>query len=135
MDEEYRLSPEQIAWASKMKQRLSSSRLKELIIVQKGLCALSKVPMFFEKEKYGTPVKGGRGCHPLYAAVDHVFPGNNKEHQLVCYDLNDLKGPLPDRLFKVLRNSSEWKLLMQQWRSQAEKNPEAIEAFKALLRD
>jgi hypothetical protein len=41
----------------------------------RGLCALSGVPLRFDAAS-GTPVKGGPGCHPLYAALDHVDPGN-----------------------------------------------------------
>jgi hypothetical protein len=45
--------------------------------------------MIFEKE-HGTPKVNTTGCHPLYAGVDHISPGNQG------YDLNDLKGHLRD---------------------------------------
>jgi hypothetical protein len=38
-------------------------------------------------------------------------------------------------LFTELQNTYAWKLLMQQWKSQAENNPMDIDALKALLKD
>ena len=135
MNEDYQLSPSQIEWARKRKQDLSPSRLRELVIRQKGLCALSGAVMIFDKS-YGNPNINRRGCHPLYAAVDHVSPGNEEfGHRIVCYDLNDLKGHLPNKVFMELQNTFAWKHLMQQWKSQAENNPMDIDAFKALLKD
>ena len=91
--------------------------------------------MIFDKT-FGTPKINGQGCHPLYAAVDHVSPGNTEHgHQLVCYDLNDLKGHLPKKVFSELQKTSAWKNLMQLWRSQSEKDPMDIAAFKTLLKD
>jgi hypothetical protein len=52
-------------------------------------CPLSGALMIFEKE-HGTPKVNTTGCHPLYAGVDHISPGNQG------YDLNDLKGHLRD---------------------------------------
>ncbi len=75
MNEDYQLSPSQIEWARKRKQDLSPARLKELVLKQKGRCALSGARMIFEK-KYGTPKINAAGCHPLYAAVDHISPKN-----------------------------------------------------------
>ena len=135
MNEDYQLSPSQIEWARKRKQDLSPAHLKELVLKQKGRCALSGARMIFGKE-YGTPKINTAGCHPLYAAVDHISPSNQGYgHQLVCYDLNDLKGHLPNKLFTELQNTSAWKHLMQQWKSQAENNPMDIDAFKVLLKD
>jgi hypothetical protein len=91
--------------------------------------------MIFDKA-YENPNVNRRGCHPLYAAVDHVSPGNEEYgYQIVCYDLNDLKGHLPNKVFMELQNTSAWKDLMQQWKSQAENAPMDIVAFKALLKD
>ena len=56
-------------------------------------------------------------------------------HRIVCYDLNDLKGHLPNKVFMELQNTSAWKHQMQQWKSQAENNPMDIDAFKELLKD
>ena len=77
-------------------------------------------------------------CHGvlLYAVVDHVSPGNREHgHQLVCYDLNDLKGHLSQKVFIELQKTSAWRNLMQQWRSQSENDPMKIAAFKTLLKD
>lgn len=135
MFEAYQLSPSQIEWAHKRKQGLSPVKLKELIIKQKGRCALSGARMIFERE-HGTPKINGAGCHPLYAAVDHISPKNNMYgRQIVCNDLNDLKGHLPNKLFKELQDTPSWKHLMQLWKSQGETNPMDINAFKSLLRD
>jgi hypothetical protein len=37
--------------------------------------------------------------------------------------------------YSELQNTSAWKHLMQQWKSQAENNPMDINAFKVLLKD
>jgi len=135
MNKDYQLSPAQKEWARRKKQGLSPSRLKELIKQQKGRCALSGAPMIFEKAQ-GNPNTNRSGCHPLYAAVDHISPNSEVYgHQLVCYDLNDLKGHLPNKLFTELQDTPAWKQLMEQWRTQAEKDPENIAALKALLKD
>ena len=63
------------------------------------------------------------------------YPGRENGHQLVCYDLNDLKGHLPCKVFIELQKTTTWKKLMQQWRSQSEEDPMDISAFKALLKD
>ncbi|MFC1970058.1 hypothetical protein ACFLVV_02440 [Chloroflexota bacterium] len=135
MNEDYRLTPDQKAWANKRRQGLNPSHLEKLIIKQRGRCALSGALMIFDKA-HGNPNINRRGCHPLYAAVDHVSPSNEEYgHQIVCYDLNDLKGHLPNKVFMELQNTSAWKNLMQQWKSQAEKDRMDINAFKALLKD
>lgn len=129
----YKLSRTQKAWASKKKQGLPPSALRTLVIRQKGRCALSQVKMVFDKKK-GTPVQGGKGCHPLYAAVDHISPGSRIHFQLVCYALNDLKGHLPRDCFQALTPTSPWRNLMKKWRGQAQKGPNNRKAFKNLLR-
>ena len=134
MEGDYYLTKAQIEW-TKNKKKLSPSRLRELIIRQKGRCSLSNAPMLFEK-KYGNPNINEAGCHPLYAAIDHISPNDESYgYQLVCYDLNDLKGHLPVKVFKELQETSAWKSLMQQWKSQAESDPFDIHAFKTLLKD
>jgi len=130
----YTLSDVQKVWANRRKQGLNSSELQRLIIKQKGRCALSGALMIFDKA-CGTPKPNGQGCHPLYAAVDHVYPGKENGHQLVCYDLNDLKGHLPYKVFTELQNTNAWKKLMTQWRLQSEEDPMDISAFKSLLKD
>lgn len=134
-EDDYKLTPAQAEWASRRKHRLSPSRLKELIKKQKGRCVLSGAEMIFKKE-YGNPNINTSGCHPLYAAIDHISPNNDKYgHQLVCYDLNDLKGHLPYKIFKELQVTEAWRQLMNEWRSLAEKAPMDIEAFKKVLGD
>ncbi|BAQ34159.1 hypothetical protein [Dehalococcoides sp. UCH007] len=135
MSEICNLTDAQSAWAKRRKQGLNPSDLHRLIIKQKGRCALSGALMIFDKA-YGNPNVNKKGCHPLYAAIDHVSPGNREYgHQLVCYDLNDLKGHLPRKVFIELKDTPAWKNLMHQWRSQSENNPMDIAAFKALLKD
>jgi hypothetical protein len=133
--DDYELTSAQAEWASKRRHRLSPSKLKELIKKQKGRCALSEAQMIFEKE-YGNPNINTSGCHPLYAAIDHISPNDDRYgHQLVCYDLNDLKGSLPYKIFKELKATRAWQQLMNEWRLLAEKDPMDIEAFKKLLKD
>ncbi|MGA3084733.1 MAG: hypothetical protein ABSE95_08040 [Thermodesulfobacteriota bacterium] len=134
-EDNYELTPAQAEWASKRRHGLSPSRLGELIKKQKGQCALSGAEMIFEKE-YGNPNVNTRGCHPLYAAIDHISPNDDSYgHQIVCYDLNDLKGHLPYKVFKELQIIVAWRKLMDEWRSLAEKDRMNIEAFKKILRD
>lgn len=129
----YKLTKEQNIWAKRRKQEQAPEALRRLIIRQKGRCALSEVKMIFDKKK-GTPEKGGKGCHPLYAAVDHVSPGDSNKFQLVCYALNDLKGHLPEDCFMALAKTEPWLRLMRKWGSQAKKAPNNRAAFKNLLR-
>ena len=135
MEEGYQLTTAQMDWASKRKHGLSPSRLKEFIKKQKGRCALSGAEMIFDK-KLGNPNINTRGCHPLYAAIDHISPSNDKYgFQLVCYDLNDLKGHLPYKVFKEIQLTEAWKHLMKEWRFIAQESPMNIEALKNVLRD
>lgn len=128
------LTEQQKEWADKRKQGASPKTLRDLLIEQEGKCALSGVNMIFDK-KEGTPIKGGRGCHPLYAAVDHIDPGNRiGGYQIICYALNDLKGHLPPDCFKALSATKVWQKLMDKWRDQAQKDNADREAFKRLLR-
>ena len=128
------LTDEQKRWASKRRQGVPAKKLRELLIKQEGRCALSKVKMICNNIE-GTPVSGGRGCHPLYPAVDHIDPGNSVgDYQIVCYALNDLKGHLPPDCFKALKKTKAWKNLMQMWAAQARNGRNNREAFKRLLR-
>src|SRR3989304_1279346 len=128
MNEDYEYSPAQAEWAKKRRHGLSPSKLKELIKKQKGRCALSEAEMIFEKE-HGNPNIRTEGCHPLYAAIDHISPSNDSYgYQLVCYDLNDLKGHLPYKIFKELQLTVAWRQLMNEWRSLAERDRMDIEA-------
>ncbi|HOS45696.1 MAG TPA: hypothetical protein PLQ69_04380 [Paludibacter sp.] len=128
------LTDEQKKWASKKRQGVPATKLRELLIKQEGRCALSGVKMIFDS-KEGTPISGGSGCHPLYPAVDHKDPGNpTGGHQIVCYALNDLKGHLPPDCFKALTETDAWKNLIQKWVEQAENGNTDREAFRRLLR-
>jgi hypothetical protein len=129
----YELSESAKKWASRRHQGLSPTKLRELLIKQQGRCALSEVPLLFDKEE-GTPKRGGHGVHPLYPAVDHIESGSEvREHQIVCYALNDVKGHLPHACFEALKQTEPWKELMQKWRSQAEGGSRNREAFTMLI--
>lgn len=129
----YELSPSAKAWASKYRQGLSPKKLNELLVKQRGLCALSEVPLLFDREE-GTPRKGGLGSHPLYPAVDHIECGTDRrEHQIVCYALNDVKGHLPFDCFEALKRTEPWKKLMAQWKSQAQNDQHDREAFTNII--
>jgi hypothetical protein len=130
----FQLSSEHIDWASRRKQGLCQKELYDLITKQKGRCALSGAQMVFDKKR-GTPEAGGPGCHPLYAAIDHVAPKSRDQGcQIVCYDLNDLKGHLPPPLFSALAATEAWQSFMAAWSAQAESDPPDIKASKALLK-
>ena len=128
------LSERQRKWASRGRQGASGAILRTLLIRQEGRCALSGVEMLFDSTE-GTPVSGGKGCHPLYPAVDHIDPGNPRGgYQIVCYALNDLKGHLPPACFKALSETTAWQSLMENWRKQAQMDNTDREAFMRLLR-
>lgn len=106
----------------------------ELIRKQSGKCALSGVELTFDPDAGGGSVKGGPGCHPLYAALDHRSPRSTSSgFQIVCYALNDLKGHLPIDCFRDLQRAPSWKRLMAAWRRQFRTNPEDREAFHRLI--
>ena len=128
------LTEDQEHWASRPKQGVAITILRMLLKKQEGRCALSGVDMEFDVAER-TPVKGGRGCHPLSPAVDHIDPGNpSGGHQIICYALNDVKGHLPKDCFEALIRTEPWKELMKRWREQAEKNRSDRDAFMRLLR-
>ena len=104
-----------------------------LIQEQDGKCALTGVPLLFNA-KNGTTQKGGLGCHPLYASVDHINP-KRTDHgfQILCYDINDLKAHLPLPLFNALIKTKEWKRFTKEWKRLAKSSPNNREAFKKLI--
>jgi len=131
---EFCLTPAKDQWASKPRQGASPAYLRQLLIKQEGLCALSDVPLLFDVSE-GTPQANGRGVHPLYPAVDHIDPGNpSGGYQIICYALNDLKGHLPLSCFEELRATPAWKNLMLAWKHQAETDRSDREALMRLLR-
>jgi hypothetical protein len=128
------LTDHQERWASKRRQGVGASHLRDLLVQQEGRCALSGVPMEFDLNER-TPIAGEKGCHPLSPAVDHIDPGNRSGGmQLVCYALNDLKGHLPLDCFRALVATPAWHRLMEAWRKQARLDPNDREAFRRLLR-
>ena len=106
----------------------------DLIAKQDGCCAFSGAALRFDARS-GTPIAGGPGAHPLYAAVDHTSPGSDDlGHEIVSYDLNDLKGHLPSDCFAELRLTKSWRRLMDQWRQQALENSDDRGAFRSIRR-
>lgn len=130
------VSADQQRWAeaAQRKYKKPKSYWLNLIRQQQGRCAFSGAILRFDAPS-DTPIQGGAGCHPLYAAVDHCAPGTDeKGYQIVCYDLNDLKGHLPYACFEDLRSTPSWRRLMAKWRQQAEEDPDNRLAFLALRR-
>jgi hypothetical protein len=120
-------------WASRGRQGLSLTQLRDLLRKQNYRCNLSGAPLIFDKE-LGTPQKGGPGVHPLYPTVDHIECGTAKrDHQIVCYALNDVKGHLPYECFEALRSTAPWNKLMKRWCSLAESDPHNRDAFTELI--
>lgn len=104
----------------------------DLIKRQNGKCALTGAQLLFDV-KNGTCKKGGSGCHPLYASVDHINPQRTDQgFQILCYDINDLKGHLPPLLFNALKQTKEWKRFIKKWRKLA-KSQGGRKIFKKLI--
>jgi hypothetical protein len=104
----------------------------DLIAGQRGLCAFSGARLFFDAD-HGRAIFGGKGCHPLYAALDHTAAGSDDAgHSIVCYALNDIKGHLPLDCFNALKSSSAWQVFMEAWLHQADENREDRAALKGL---
>jgi hypothetical protein len=129
----YELSPPAKAWASKGRQNLSPTRLKELLSKQREKCALSGARLLFDKA-LGMPQKAGHGVHPLYPAVDHRECGNpGRGYHIVCYALNDVKGHMPFDCFEALKRTKAWKAFMKRWRTHAETDPQNRKALRRLI--
>src|SRR5436190_15177843 len=97
----------------------TSQEYLDLIAAQRGKCAFSKVPLFFDSPNGGGFTPGCAGCHPVYVALDHCAPGSRSHgFQIVSYALNDLKGHLPLDCFLALTTTQAWKRLMKAWRQQ-----------------
>jgi len=125
------ISPDQNRWCINAQQKYGESRdyYRELVIKQNGKCAFSGVELRFDVES-GTALKDGRGCHALYAALDHTKPSSDDEgHSLVCYALNDIKGHLPYECFVALQTTDAWGDFMQKWRTLAERDANESRAF------
>jgi len=131
----FTLTNDHARWASSARRRYGRppEYWHELIEEQNGCCKLSGAKLLFDSQS-GTPVTGGEGCHPLYAAADHIDPGkSDSEIQLVCYDLNDLKGHMPRPLFDALCRTKEWQDFIRCWKSIADQSSEDRSAFKELI--
>lgn len=125
------ITPDQNRWCIKAQRKYGGTRdyYRSLIISQNGKCEFSGVLLRFDAES-GTAVKDGRGCHALYAALDHTKPGSDAEgHSIVCYALNDIKGHLPHQCFVALRKTDAWENFMQKWREQAARDENDSRAF------
>jgi len=129
------LTQQELEWAKRAKRKsrqypVDRKTIEAILVRQNGRCYLSRAKLIFDKS-LGTPSRG-RGCHPLYASLDHITPGGT-EVQVVCYALNDLKGHLPRDVFDELKNQPSWKRLMRRWRGLAKRNSSRAD-FKKLLR-
>jgi hypothetical protein len=132
----FALTQDHERWVKSACRKYGRSReyWRDLIRRQRGTCAFSGAPLFFDATS-GTPVKGGPSQHPLYAVVDHCAPGSDAYgHEIVCNDLNDIKGHLPYDCFQALRRAKAWQQFILRWRQQAERNPDRA-ALRALRRD
>lgn len=119
----FKITENQKQWAiraSRKKYKKNRQFWEDLIQKQNGRCALTKAPLLFDK-KNGTPQKSDKGCHPLYASVDHINPGRTDHgFGIVCYDINDLKAHLPLPLFNALKQTKEWNRFIKKWKKTAE---------------
>ncbi len=122
MSESFQITKNHERWAERAHRRRRKKSVQfwtELIKKQDGKCALTRAPLFFDRRS-GTPQKGRLGCHPLYAAVDHITPRREDlGFQILCYDINDLKGHLPPPLFNALTQTKEWKRFSRTWKKLA----------------
>ena len=130
----FTLTAHHCRWAANSRQRYGRTQhyYLDLIAAQKGLCAFSGVPLLFDA-RYGTAVRGGAGCHALYAALDHTAAGcDDLGHCIVSYALNDIKGHLPHDCFVALRETAAWQQFMAAWRFQAQHDASDSAAFYVL---
>lgn len=134
MNKNFEMTKEQEQWSRRARRKYGKDQRfwENLIREQDGKCNLTKVPLLFDV-RLGTPKKGGLGCHPLYAAVDHVEPGSDDRFQILCYDINDLKGHIPKPLFGALKNTKAWKRFVKDWQKLA-KEVADDKKFKQLIK-
>lgn len=136
MAQHFQLTADHRRWAAGARRKYHGTAEAWLGLIERqgGLCAFSAAPLLFDAAS-GTAVANGQGVHPLYAAVDHIAPGSDEHgHQIVSYDLNDLKGHLPLRFFRDLQASASWQQLMGEWRAQALKDSGDRSAFQRIRR-
>lgn len=130
----FELNSDHNRWAKRAQQKYGRTKAYwlELIVQQEGRCGFSGALLRFDSPS-GTAQAGGLGVHPIYAAVDHCSPGcDDLGHEIVSFDLNDLKGHLPPECFADLRSTPSWKSLMDRWQQQAETNHDDRGAFRAI---
>jgi len=135
MDENFEITGEHLRWAKSAKRKYHKSIgfWTDLIQRQAGKCALTKACLLFDLVS-GTPQAGRQGCHPLYASVDHISPGQTElGFQILCCDINDLKGYLPTPLFNALIKTKEWKHFADEWKGLADSSSDRM-VFKNLIK-
>jgi hypothetical protein len=123
---EFELTEKHKQWARKRHQKVPASELIRLLMEQKGLCKLSQAPLVFDVSDR-TPIKGGRGCHPLCPAVDHKDP---------CDPKSGYTGTFPHRLFACALCAPERQLTMASPAVDFARNnqPRFLNELKDLLR-
>ncbi|MDO8676346.1 MAG: hypothetical protein Q7K16_01705 [Candidatus Azambacteria bacterium] len=134
MAKTFKINENHKRWAKSATRKYKQTIKFWLNLIQKqdGKCALTGAPLFFDA-KNGTPQKGGSGCHPLYASADHINPKYiDRGFQILCYDINDLKGHLPIPLFNALNQTKEWKRFIKKWETAA-KLSKNKQTFKKLI--
>ncbi len=134
---EFIITTEHRAWIARAdkKYRLGKVHWENIIRGQNGRCKLTEAPLRFDVES-GTPIKGGKGCHPLYAAVDHINPSQTDlGYQILCYDINDLKGHIPPFLFNALIATQNWNKFITTWRRAAELHPDNRDLLKQVIKN
>jgi hypothetical protein len=91
-------------WKANKRHHLPREYLRKILQRQRYKCAWSGLDLDF------TPQVGQSF---RYATLEHCKPKSNVEgHEVVCYQLNMLKGRLNLRLFRALQKTNEWKELM-----------------------
>lgn len=128
------LNSVQNGWCTRaqFKHRQTREYFRDMLRYQNCRCAFSDVKMLYSPE-FGTAAEGGRGCHALYATVDHTIPGRDSDiHVVVCYALKDIKVHLPIDCFEALQKTLAWKNFMQRWRDQAKRDATDSIAFYRL---
>lgn len=133
MTSNFKINQDHERWIKNARQKYKQTAefWRKLIQDQEGKCELSHIKLLFDAEN-GTCKKSGHGCHPLYASVDHKNP-SREDHgfQIICYDINDLKGHLPIPLFEALKKTPEWRRFVEKWKKLP---PDDIKGFKGLIK-
>lgn len=129
----FRIDETHEEWAARASKRYGGGKKKYLdfIVRQEGLCDFSGAKLIFDK-RYCQLGKKEKGCHPLYAAIDHSAPGTTDQgFSVVCYALNDIKGHLPYDCFRALEGTRAWQEFMKAWKVEADNCLRDLNAFEA----